>query len=55
MVRDYLTVRSARLSFQTLVAKQSLEFADASIVSQRSKSGKRIQLATIGAAARIVS
>jgi hypothetical protein len=55
MARDYLIVRSARLSFQTLVAKQSLEFAYASAVSQSSKSGRRLQLATIGAAAKIVS
>ena len=55
MARDYLIVRSARLSFRTLVAKQSLEFADASAVSQNSKSGRRLQPATIGAAAKIAS
>ena len=55
MARDYLIVRSARLSFQTLVAKQSLEFDYASAVSQSSKSGRLLQLATIGAAAKIVS
>jgi hypothetical protein len=55
MARDYLIVRRARLSFQRLVAKQSLEFVYASAVSQNSKNGRRPQPATIGAAAKIVS
>jgi hypothetical protein len=55
MARDYLIVKVARLSFRTLVAKQSLEFVYASTVSQSSKRGRRLQQATIGAAAKIVS
>jgi hypothetical protein len=55
MARDYLIVRSASLSFRTLVAKQSLESACASAARQKSKSARPLQAAIIGAAAKIVS
>jgi hypothetical protein len=55
MVRAQPIVRIARLLFQTLVAKQSLEFVYASTASQSAKKGRQLPLVSIGAAAKIVS
>jgi hypothetical protein len=55
MVRAQLIVRNARLLFQTLVAKQSLEFVYASAASQSAKNARQLPLVSIGAAAKIVS
>jgi hypothetical protein len=55
MVRAQPIVRNARLLFQTLVAKQSLEFAYASAASQSAKNGRQLPLVSTGAAAKIAS
>jgi hypothetical protein len=55
MVRAQPIVRNARLLFQTLAAKQSLEFVYASVARQNAKNGRQLPLVSIGAAAKIAS
>jgi hypothetical protein len=55
MVKPQPIVKNARLLFQMLVAKQSLEFAYASAASQSAKNGRQLPLVSIGAAAKIAS
>jgi hypothetical protein len=55
MVAVQPIVRNARMLFQRLVAKQSLEFAYASAASQSAKNGRQLPQVSIGAAAKIVS
>jgi hypothetical protein len=55
MVRAQPIVRNARLIFQTLVAKQFLEFVYVSAASQSVKNGRQLPLVSIGAAAKITS
>ena len=55
MVKVQLIVSNVRLLFQTLVAKQTLEFGYASAARQSWKNGKQLPLVSIGAAVKIVS
>jgi hypothetical protein len=55
MERAQHIVRNAKMQFQKLVAKQSLEFVYASAANQSVKHGRQLTLVSIAAAAKIVS
>jgi hypothetical protein len=54
-VRVQLIVSNVRLLFQTLAAKQTLEFVYASAARQSWKNGRQLPPASIGAAVKIVN